>query len=85
MNQEARELKTFLDALAADPTNAETRTIFADWLEEHGEEELAREQRAWDRLAYEADQAVAREKLKEALMEEIQAEIDAASEYRCAC
>ena len=42
----------FLDAIKADPYDLKTRKIFADWLDEFGDEkdaDLAAEQRAWTR------------------------------------
>src|SRR5438270_9977350 len=44
--------KQFLDAIKADPYDLKTRKIFADWLDELGDEkdaDLAAEQRAWTR------------------------------------
>jgi uncharacterized protein (TIGR02996 family) len=37
----------FLKALAADPDDAATRLVYADWLDEHGEHEEADRQRRW--------------------------------------
>ncbi len=45
MNREAKELKAFIDRIAAEPGDLNTRRIFADWLDEHDEPELADEQR----------------------------------------
>jgi uncharacterized protein (TIGR02996 family) len=42
--------KAFLDAIKADPYDLKTRKIFADWLDEFGDDrdaDLAAEQRAW--------------------------------------
>ena len=56
MNSEARELKAFLDAIAADPRDMTTRLVFADWLDEHNEPELADEQRKFSVLRFDAEQ-----------------------------
>lgn len=56
MNREARELKAFLDAIAADPRNMDTRLVFADWLDEHDEPEAARQQREFSVERYDAEQ-----------------------------
>ncbi len=45
MNQEAKELKAFLDAINKDPLDEPLRKVFSDWLEDHDEPELADEHR----------------------------------------
>jgi uncharacterized protein (TIGR02996 family) len=39
--QEEREKASFFALIRADPTNNDTRLVFADWCEEHGDMELA--------------------------------------------
>ncbi len=56
MNQEAKELKAFLDHIAADPRDLVTRQVFADWLDEHDEPELSDEQRNFSLVRYDAEQ-----------------------------
>jgi uncharacterized protein (TIGR02996 family) len=41
MNQEAKELYRFMEAIGKNPEDLDTRRVFADWLEEHDEPELA--------------------------------------------
>lgn len=41
MGPEAKELHAFLRTVAEEPANCHLRLIFADWLEEHDEPELA--------------------------------------------
>jgi uncharacterized protein (TIGR02996 family) len=44
--------QAFLDAIQADPYDLRTRKVFADWLDEFGDDkdaDLAAEQRAWTR------------------------------------
>jgi len=55
MNQEAKELKAFLDLIAKNPLDMATRLIFAEWLDEHDEPELAAEQRAFNAERHEAE------------------------------
>jgi uncharacterized protein (TIGR02996 family) len=53
--EKIREYQAFLKALANDPYDQETRLVFADWLEEHGLDDEAAEQRAWRREKQEAE------------------------------
>jgi uncharacterized protein (TIGR02996 family) len=45
MHQEAKELHRFMLAIHAEPSDLTTRRVFADWLDDHDEPELAQEQR----------------------------------------
>ncbi len=56
MNQEAKELKAFMDAIARDPRDVKTRQVFADWLDDHDEPELAQQQRNFNLIKYNAEQ-----------------------------
>jgi uncharacterized protein (TIGR02996 family) len=56
VKQEAKELHRFMSALTNDPRDVTTRRIFADWLDDHDEPELAGEQRAWSLKKYDAEQ-----------------------------
>lgn len=55
MHSEAKELKAFLDAIQQNPRDVTTRKIFADWLDEHDEPELADEQRNFSLEKYDAE------------------------------
>lgn len=56
MREDCKQLKGFIDAIAKNPRDVDTRLIFADWLEEHDEPELAAEQRAFSLERYDAEQ-----------------------------
>lgn len=56
MNQQAKELKAFLDAIAKNPRDLGTRLVYADWLDEHDEPELAAEQRGFELAKHDAEQ-----------------------------
>jgi uncharacterized protein (TIGR02996 family) len=43
----SRERNAFLKAIEADPLDEVRRLVFADWLQENGEEDEADRQRAW--------------------------------------
>jgi len=55
MNRESQELKKFLDAIHENPGDVDLRKVFADWLDEHDEPELADEQRNFDLELYDAE------------------------------
>lgn len=55
MQQEARELMAFMEAIAKNPRDVQTRQVFADWLEDHDEPLLANEQRKFDLDKYDAE------------------------------
>lgn len=40
----------FRERMAADPTDATTRAVYADWLEEHGEHDAAKKLRWWSKV-----------------------------------
>lgn len=48
------ERQAFLDAIAAAPGDLQLRSIYGDWLEEHGEPEEAARQRNWPRVMEES-------------------------------
>lgn len=56
MTEESRQLKGFLDAIAANPRDLTTRLVLADWYDEHDEPELADEQRKFNLKKYDAEQ-----------------------------
>lgn len=56
MGPEARELKKFLDAIHENPRDLTTRLVYADWLDEHDEPELADEQRKFNLEKHDAEQ-----------------------------
>ena len=60
MNEQAKALKAFLDAIAANPLDESTRRVLADWYDDHDEPELADEQRRFDKKVYEAEQRLRR-------------------------
>jgi len=68
MNRETKEYKAFTDQIAANPNDLNNRRIFADWLDEHDEPELANEQR---KMVAEAESGVtgAKARMMEAAME----------------
>lgn len=55
MRQEAKEYKTFIEAIAKDPRNMATRLVFADWLDDHDEPEEADAQRQFSVEKYDAE------------------------------
>lgn len=62
-NQEAKEYKAFLDAIAAKPRDVDMRRIFADWLDDHDEPEAADEQRRFSVAQYDAEKAEETERI----------------------
>lgn len=55
MNQDCRDLYAFMKAIEKNPRDVKTRLVFADWLDDHDEAELAAEHRAWDLKRYDAE------------------------------
>src|SRR4051812_44657635 len=56
MRGKLRELYGFVDKLMTDPRDLVTRVIFADWLDENDEPELADYHRKWSLEKYDAEQ-----------------------------
>lgn len=56
MNSESKELHAFMKQVHDYPRDVKTRKVFADWLEDHDEPELADEQRNFSLEKYDAEQ-----------------------------
>ena len=55
MHSDARTLMAFMEALAKNPLDLATRSMFAGWLDDHDEPELADQQRSFDLDRFEAE------------------------------
>ena len=55
MNQDLKQILAFQKAIAENPYDRKTRLVFADWLEEHGLDDEAHEQRSWSKTKQEAE------------------------------